>query len=310
MRGGAVSAAAAPGCGRCGVRDEAILSSEEGAGGASKPAAKILRGEGEFSRRFHSSPRGRALSAVFAAGSIFFLLSSLSGCRSAIPDAAIARAAPAADASVEDGEIAAARRLLSSAFPKPCRISYRAIMTSGRWRIALTGVLAIGENGEVRLITMDSLGGIAFDIVFSPGGDMSVLRAGPGFDEEWLRRHPARDVQHLFLTDTNRLSFGGVTPDGGIVLAEGSAGGMLSGYIIVAVGGREKIRYEIARAGKLVYSADIAGFRVFAGAPDPFPEAIKIESEGYGLDMTILDVKAEHQPAELFDADVRRRSAR
>ncbi|MCX7806357.1 MAG: hypothetical protein N3A38_14400 [Planctomycetota bacterium] len=237
---------------------------------------------------------------------VFAAAATLAGCRRRAPDAEILRATrPAADgryasAGTEDGGAASARRLLADAFPRPCRISYRAIMTVVGRRFALTGLLAVGSHGSARLVALDTFGRKAFDVLLLKGDGAVPIEAGPGFDRVWIASYPARDVRCLFLTDPSGFCFEGVTPEGKIVMAKGGTGGAMAGYV-VPPDGRAPVRFEIVRSGRLVYSAEMYGFRSFAGSPGLSPETVRAVSDGYSVEMTILDITAGPQPDALFE---------
>ena len=217
---------------------------------------------------------------------VVLLSAALAGCRG--PGAA-APSAPPPDAAAG----ARARSVLSSMYPRGCRLMHRAVLTVAGRPYPCDGYLEIAPSGTLRLAVLTPMG-VLTQVEVASNGAARVLSASSGFRESWSGGPLARDLRLLFAADPAALRDGRL-PDGRPVLEARQPDGSCIRHVF----DRDAARWqgvEIRRGSRTVYRAVCGAHARFDGHDREVPAEIRVEADGYRLDLRLCELKARQAP--------------
>lgn len=217
---------------------------------------------------------------------VLLLAAALAGCRG--PGAA-SSPVPPPDPAAETR----ARAALAALYPRGCRLMHRAVLTVAGRPYPCDGYLEISAAGDLRLAILTPMG-VLTQVQVASNGAVRVVSAGSGFREAWSRGRLARDLRLLFAPDSAALR-AGRHPDGRPVLEARQPDGSRVRYLF----DRDAARWrdlEIVRGSRTVYRAACGGFARFDGHDREVPTEIRVEAEGYRLDLRLCELKVRAAP--------------
>lgn len=214
------------------------------------------------------------------------LAAAVAGCRG--PGAGTP-VVPPPDPSVESR----ARAALAGLYPRGCRLMHRAVLTVAGRPYPCDGYLEISAAGELRLAVLTPMG-VLTQVQVASNGTVRILSTASAFRESWSRDRLARDIRLLFAPDPSALQAGRL-PDGRPVLGARRPDGSHVRYIFSRDGATWQ-ELDIVRGSRRVYRAVCGSPARFDGHAREVPTEIRVEADGYLLDLRLCELKVRTTP--------------
>ena len=219
-------------------------------------------------------------------GSLFALVVVLlTGC-AAFPPRSTLVFAPGApvDATTEQR----ARAALSELFPRPARLTHRAILAAWGRQFPCDGYLQLQPQTGLRLAVLSPMGVIT-ELQMAGAGQVTVTRTGASFREAWTRKYVARDVRLLFAPDVAKLQAGRLA-DGRLVLWQSLPEESRLAYVFNPNGATLQ-ELEISTHRARLYHVTCRRYNSFPGSERAVPTEMYIDAGLYTLELRVLELR-------------------